>query len=127
MSGGKNAEHESSSSMSTDLIQLLLRCVCNEVDTLRTQVMAALDELLLACIRQVEKWKVTISLQQQNTITPPDVNPWAVQTMLPTFANPSFSSTTPMDHWHGRCYRFYGQHVVIFHRNNHVLWLPAGQ
>jgi len=59
--------------LSTDLLQLLFRCVGNEVDTLRTRATAALDALLSACRRVVERRDELKKEQEQISAT---LNPW---------------------------------------------------
>ena len=62
--------------LSTDLFQLLFRCVENEIDKLRPRTTAALDALLFACRRIVER-RDEIRNDQQNQISSSEgVNPW---------------------------------------------------
>ena len=59
--------------LSTDLLQILFRCVGNEIDKLRTRATAALGELLFACRRVVERRD---ELKKEQETLPATINPW---------------------------------------------------
>jgi hypothetical protein len=61
-------------SLSMDLLQLLLRCVSNEVDKLKLRATAALDALLFACRRAVD------GCNQHKYMVQPSLadNPWGL-------------------------------------------------
>jgi proteasome component ECM29 len=63
-------------SLSIDLFQLLLHCVGNEVDKLRPRATAALDALLSACRRIVDKADEAKSVKEKLVET----NPWGQAT-----------------------------------------------
>ena len=63
-------------SFSTDLLQLLFRCIGNEIDKLRPRATACLDALLFACRRMVECRGKTRKGQQNQTILTGGDNPW---------------------------------------------------
>jgi len=60
--------------LSTDLLQILFRCVGNEIDKLRTRATAALGELLFACRRVVER-RDELKKEQETSLSA-TVNPW---------------------------------------------------
>ena len=62
--------------LSTDLFQLLFRCVGNEIDKLRPRATAALDALLFACRRIVEGRNKVKEEQQIQISSSPAANPW---------------------------------------------------
>ena len=62
--------------LSTDLFQLLFRCIGNEIDKLRPRATAALDALLFACRRIVEGRDEVRKVQQNQIISSRDINPW---------------------------------------------------
>ena len=62
--------------LSTDLFQLLFRCIGNEIDKLRPRATAALDALLFACRRIVEGRDEVRKVQQNQIISSGDINPW---------------------------------------------------
>jgi proteasome component ECM29 len=62
--------------LSTDLFQLLFRCIGNEIDKLRPRATAALDALLFACRRIVEGRDEVRKVQQNQNISSGDINPW---------------------------------------------------
>ena len=59
--------------LSTDLLQLLFRCVGNEIDKLRTRATASLDALLLACRHVVERM-IELKKEQEKLLVAS--NPW---------------------------------------------------
>ncbi len=61
---------------STDLFQLLFRCVGNEIDKLRPRATASLDALLFACRRIVEGRDALIKEQQNQSGSSVVANPW---------------------------------------------------
>jgi hypothetical protein len=60
--------------LSADLVQLLLRCVGNEVDKLRPRATATLDALLFACCRIIETEKNEVVRSEMIAST--SGNPW---------------------------------------------------
>eukprot|EP00536_Pseudo-nitzschia_multiseries_P015198 jgi/Psemu1/320813/estExt_fgenesh1_pm.C_8350006 len=70
------AGNTEATSVSTDLLQLLFRCVGNETDKLRPRATAALDALLVSCKRVVDgrdNWK---RAQHALSLVAASHNPW---------------------------------------------------
>ena len=61
---------------STDLFKLLFRCVGNEIDKLRPRATAALDALLFACQKIVDRRDEARKEQQSRITSSVAVNPW---------------------------------------------------
>ena len=89
MAGGKL----DASTLSTDLIQLLFRCVGNEVDKLRPKATSTLDALLFACCSIVEAEKKDV-VHSQIALPSDNHNPWGSTANEQSITGNSVSSSS---------------------------------
>jgi len=73
------AGNSETTTLSTDLFQLLFRCLGNEIDKLRPRATAALDALLFSCRRVVEGRDKMKKEQRTQILTSASANPWGGQ------------------------------------------------
>ncbi|VEU39441.1 unnamed protein product [Pseudo-nitzschia multistriata] len=82
--------------LSTDLLQLLFRCLGNEIDKLRPRATAALDALLFSCRRVVDGRDQMKREQQAQTLISTTANPWGNQGSTTSSPGSQIESSLPI-------------------------------